>query len=51
LTQRVERYERELIMKALERSGHVQTQAAKTLGINRTALIYKLKKYELLDKE
>jgi len=51
LTQRVERYERELILKALEKSGHVQTQAAKVLGINRTALIYKLKKYELLDRE
>lgn len=52
LTDRVENYEKELILKALEKSGHVQTQAAKILGINRTALIYKLKKYGLLtDKE
>jgi DNA-binding NtrC family response regulator len=48
LTDRVENYEKELILKALEKSGHVQTQAAKTLGINRTALIYKLKKYGLI---
>jgi transcriptional regulator with PAS, ATPase and Fis domain len=48
LTEKVENYEKELILKAMEKSGHVQTKAAKMLDINRTALIYKLKKYGLL---
>jgi len=51
LTERVENYEKELILKALEKAGRVQTQAAKMLGINRTALIYKLKKYALLSEK
>jgi len=48
LTEKVENYEKELILKAMEKAGHVQTKAAKLLEINRTALIYKLKKYGLL---
>jgi len=48
LTEKVENYEKELILKAMEKAGHVQTKAAKLLDINRTALIYKLKKYGLL---
>jgi transcriptional regulator with PAS, ATPase and Fis domain len=48
LTEKVENYEKELILKAMEKANHVQTKAAKLLDINRTALIYKLKKYGLL---
>lgn len=48
LTEKVENYEKELILKAMEKGNHVQTKAAKLLDINRTALIYKLKKYGLL---
>jgi transcriptional regulator with PAS, ATPase and Fis domain len=48
LTEKVENYEKELILKAMEKAAHVQTKAAKLLDINRTALIYKLKKYGLL---
>ena len=45
LTEKVENYEKELIVKAMEKAGQVQTKAAKLLSVNRTALIYKLKKY------
>jgi len=48
LTEKVENYEKELIVKAMEKANHVQTKAAKLLNVNRTALIYKLKKYGLL---
>jgi Nif-specific regulatory protein len=48
LTEKVENYEKELILKAMEKANQVQTKAAKLLDINRTALIYKLKKYGLL---
>jgi DNA-binding NtrC family response regulator len=48
LTEKVENYEKELILKSMEKANHVQTKAAKLLDINRTALIYKLKKYGLL---
>ena len=48
LTEKVENYEKELIVKAMEKAGHVQTKAAKLLSVNRTALIYKLKKYGLM---
>src|SRR5579859_553947 len=51
LTERVESYEKELILKAMEKAGHVQTKAAKILDVNRTALIYKLKKYGLISEE
>ncbi len=47
LTEKVENYEKELILRAMEKTNHVQTKAAKLLNINRTALIYKLKKYGL----
>ncbi len=50
LTEKVENYEKELILKAMEKADHVQTKAAKLLDINRTALIYKLKKYGLLSE-
>ena len=48
LTEKVENYEKELIVKAMEKAGQVQTKAAKLLSVNRTALIYKLKKYALV---
>lgn len=50
LTEKVENYEKELILKAMEKANQVQTKAAKLLDINRTALIYKLKKYGLLSE-
>jgi len=50
LTEKVENYEKELIVKAMEKANHVQTKAAKLLNVNRTALIYKLKKYGLLSE-
>jgi len=48
LTEKVENYEKELIVKAMEKANQVQTKAAKLLSVNRTALIYKLKKYSLV---
>jgi DNA-binding NtrC family response regulator len=50
LTEKVENYEKELILKAMEKANHIQTKAAKLLDVNRTALIYKLKKYGLLNE-
>lgn len=50
LTDKVENYEKELIVKAMEKANQVQTKAAKLLSVNRTALIYKLKKYGLLSE-
>jgi transcriptional regulator with PAS, ATPase and Fis domain len=50
LTEKVENYEKELILKSMEKANHVQTKAAKLLDINRTALIYKLKKYGLISE-
>ncbi len=44
---KVEEYERDLIADALRRARGVRSQAAKLLGINRTALLYKIKKYKL----
>ncbi|HOM07629.1 MAG TPA: sigma-54 dependent transcriptional regulator [Syntrophales bacterium] len=40
-------YERELIMKALERCGGVKNKAARMLGMKRTTLVEKLKRLEL----
>ncbi len=39
--------EKRLIIDALEKAGGSQTQAAKALGLNRTLLIYKLKKHKI----
>jgi DNA-binding NtrC family response regulator len=41
-------HERQLVANALERAKGNQSQAAKTLGIGRDALRYKMKKYGLL---
>ncbi len=48
LTEKVENYEKELIVKAMEKANRVQTRASRLLKVNRTALIYKLKKYGLM---
>jgi DNA-binding NtrC family response regulator len=45
--ERVEAFEKALILEALERSGGVQTRAAASLGMTERHLRYKLKKYEL----
>lgn len=42
LTEAVDAFERELIAEALERSGHVQTRTARSLGITRRILKYKM---------
>ena len=44
--QRVEAFEKALILEALDRSGGVQTRAAAALGMTERHLRYKLKKYE-----
>jgi len=43
----LEGVERELILRALERCGDNQTQAAKYLDISRRTLIYRMEKYGL----
>ena len=42
----MEAAEREIIEKAMKISGGVKEKAAKMLGLNRTTLIEKLKRYE-----
>ncbi|MFH2009634.1 MAG: sigma 54-interacting transcriptional regulator, partial [bacterium] len=44
----VEQLERDLLQKALERTGNNQTQAARLLGLSRFGLLKKLKRYGLL---
>ena len=44
--ERVEAFEKALILEALDRSGGVQTRAAAALGMTERHLRYKLKKYE-----
>ena len=46
-TERVEAFEKALILEALEKAGGVQTRAASALGISERHLRYKLKKYAL----
>ncbi|TYO97322.1 sigma-54-dependent transcriptional regulator [Desulfallas thermosapovorans] len=43
----LEEVEKELIIKALEKSGGNQTKAAQLLGITRSALLYRIQKYEI----
>jgi sigma-54 specific flagellar transcriptional regulator A len=40
----VERYENQLIVKALERTGRNKNRAAQLLGLNRTTLVEMLKR-------
>ena len=46
----VEHLERDLLRKALERTGSNQTQAAKLLGLSRFGLLKKLKRYGMLHR-
>ena len=43
----IEKYERQHIMDALEHYEYNQTKASKCLGIKRTTLIAKMKKFEI----
>jgi len=47
LEQRVENFEKKLIIDALEKTNWVQTKASQLLGITRSAIKYKIKKYEI----
>lgn len=47
LDEEVQRFERDLIQQALERTGGHQTRAARLLGINLTTLHYKIKRHQL----
>ena len=46
LSKAMERYERELIVRAMEQGGSI-SQAARLLGLSRQNLKYKLQKYNL----
>jgi two-component system, NtrC family, response regulator len=48
LIETLEAIEERLIRQALKRAGNIQAQAAKTLGVSRSNLQYKMKKYGLL---
>jgi len=50
LPETLENLERQLILRALERSGGIQTRAAEGLGINERVLRYKMKKYRIAEK-
>ena len=47
LNARLSQMERDLIAKALDEYGGVQTKAARSLGISERVLRYKMKKYRL----
>jgi Nif-specific regulatory protein len=47
----LEEVERQLIARALEKNGRVQTKAAEELGISERVLRYKMKKYRIAEKE
>jgi two-component system, NtrC family, response regulator len=47
LPEALEQIEELMIRRALERSSHVQVRAAELLGITKSLLQYKLKKYQL----
>jgi two-component system NtrC family response regulator len=48
LTDTLDAIEERMIRQALKKAGNVQAQAAKTLGVSRSNLQYKMKKYGLL---
>ncbi len=50
LTEIVESFERQILVRALERNGGSQTKTARELGIKRTTLRYKMDKYGMLDR-
>ncbi|HLA26720.1 MAG TPA: sigma-54 dependent transcriptional regulator [Syntrophales bacterium] len=43
----VDNFEKELLLKALEKSGGVKNRAAKLLNLNRTTLVEKLKRFDI----
>jgi Nif-specific regulatory protein len=47
LKNKIERIEKEEIIKALRECGHVMAQAAKKLGITERMIGYKIKKYNI----
>jgi two-component system NtrC family response regulator len=47
LPEALERIEEQMIRRALEQAGNVQVRAAELLGITKSLLQYKLKKYQL----
>jgi two-component system NtrC family response regulator len=47
LPEALEHIEEQMIRRALEKSGQVQVRAAELLGITKSLLQYKLKKYQL----
>jgi DNA-binding NtrC family response regulator len=51
LPQALQEFERRLILKALERSNWVKSRAAQLLNLNRTTLIEKMKKQQILTPE
>ena len=51
LPQALQVFERRLILKALERSNWVKSRAAQLLNLNRTTLIEKMKKQQILTPE
>jgi DNA-binding NtrC family response regulator len=51
LPQALQEFERRLILQALERSNWVKSRAAQLLSLNRTTLIEKMKKQQLLSPE
>jgi two-component system response regulator AtoC len=50
LAERLETVEREMLIEALEKSGWVQTRAARSLGISERVLRYKMKKHGLKEQ-
>ena len=48
LTTTLEKVEKNLLEKAMDKTNGVKTEAAKLLGIKTSALYYKLEKYQLL---
>jgi len=47
----VEQFEKNLLLKALKKTGGVKNRAAKLLNLNRTTLVEKLKRYGLAERE
>jgi DNA-binding NtrC family response regulator len=47
----VEQFEKNLLLKALKKTGGVKNRAAKLLNLNRTTLVEKLKRYGLSDRD
>lgn len=46
----IEQFEKDLILEAIKKYGNNKSKLAQKLGITRTALIYKMKKYKLMEE-